>query len=188
MATITIDGTDFDTYVDLDAANTYLKGQISAASWLAETDEDQKARAIVSATRFIDRQRWQGTKTDSAQAHAFPRQGLTYADSGDAVASDSVPQEVLDATCELASALLDGSEVQTNTQPNSNLTQSLKAGSVAISYFRGDDQAGRFPQIIQELLGFWLAGSIVAASSIATGTDRESRFENEDRFTVNRGI
>lgn len=187
MATVTIGTTDYDVYINLADANTYLAGQVSATAWRAETDDDVKERAIVSATRTLDRQLWQGEKTDPDQLHAFPRTGLTYPDSGDEVDSTAVPQEVIDATSELAALLLDGSEVQTNVDPNTNLVQSLRAGSVAISYFRGGDAwASRFPTVIQELLGFWLASSVLAAVVTSYGTDRESQFE--DSYDFSEGI
>ena len=193
MAEVTIPGTTgtvYDVYISLAEADAYLEAQISATTWQGLTDSaddvDQKERAIVSATRFIDRQLWQGEKTDPYQLHAFPRTGLTYPDSGDDVPSDAVPQEVLDATAELASLLLDGSDVQSNTDPGTNLVQSLKAGSVAISYFRGESLLSRLPTILDELLGFWLAGNAIAVSTTSYGTDRESQFE--DQYDFNQGI
>lgn len=188
MPTVTISSTDYDVYISQADANAYLAGQFTATAWRAETDEDQKDRAIISATRFIDRQLWQGEKTDAAQLHAFPRTGLYYRDSGEEVDDALVPQEVIYATAELASIMLSGSDVQENFTPGNNLTQSFKAGSVAISYFRGEWIATRLPTIIQELLGFWLAASALAISSgaIATGVDRESQFE--DTYDFNQGI
>lgn len=185
MATVTIDTVDYDVYITVEEADEYLAGQISATAWRALTGQDDKARAIISATRLIDRQLWQGEKTDPDQVHAFPRTGLTYPDSGDAVDSASVPQEVLDATAELASALIDGSAVQDSLTPLGSNVQSLKAGSVSISYFRAE-LLDRFPVIIQELLGFWLAGAVGLALSISHDTDRESAFEDE--YGVNEGI
>jgi len=84
--------------------------------------------------------------------------------------------------------MLAGSDVQENVTPGANLTQSLKAGSVAISYFRGEWIGTRLPTVLQELLGFWLAASVLAISSgaIAYGTDRESQFEDE--YDLNQGI
>lgn len=189
MASVTISSESYDTYIDLDYANLYLDGQIAATAWRAETSDDNKGRAIVSATRFIDRQLWDGNKVDSYQVHAFPRTGLVYpGDDAIEVPSNIVPQEVLDATAELASLLLDGSEVQTNIDPNTGAIQSLKAGSVAISYFRTDALASRLPTILWELLGFWLAGGASSIRVESFGTDRVSSFEERDRFRVSEGF
>lgn len=187
MPTVTIATVDYDAYLTLAAAESYLGAQITAAAWQASTDDDQKGRGIVSGTRFIDRQGWQGEKTDPDQAHAFPRTGLTY-DDGSEVPSDAVPQEVLDANCELAALLVDGSNLQEVSNPGEQNVQSLKAGSTAISYFRTDAQAGqRLPQVVQELLGRWLSGAAPALLGVATGTDGEDAFA-DDRLGLNTGL
>jgi len=187
MATVTIGANDYDAYRDLSATELYLAGQIGATTWHASTDDDQKGRAIVSGTRFIDRQAWQGEKADPYQAHQFPRTGLTYAD-GSEVPSDAVPQEVLDAESELAALLIDGTDVQNVGSPDEKLIQSLKAGSAAITYFRGEAGAGqRLPQIIQELLGRWLAGAGAGLVGTASGTDGEDAFA-DDRLGLTGAI
>lgn len=185
MPLINLDGHDYDVYVTVEDADVYLDGQISADTWRA-ADDDVKKRSIISSTRLIDRQQWQGEKTDEYQVHAFPRTGLTYPDGRD-VPSETVPQEVVDACCELASALLDGSTVQDSMQPGESLVQSLRAGSVAISYFRSPQGLGeRFPTVAQELLAFWLASNRGVSPTIATGTCGRDRFRDE--FDVNQGL
>lgn len=186
MATVTINATDYDAYRSLADHEIYLEAQISAATWQASTDDNQKGRAIISATRFIDRQVWQGEKADPYQEHAFPRTGLTYSDGSD-VPSDAVPTEVLDAESELAAIMIDGTDVQGTAAPGAQTIQSLRAGSAAITYFRGEEQLNRFPQIVHELLGRWLAGAGSGLVAIATGVDGEDEFD-EDRFGLNGGI
>jgi hypothetical protein len=181
---VTIGSTTYDVYADLATANAYLDAQITATAWRA-ADDDTKKRALVSATRFIDRQQWQGSKTDEYQPLQFPRTGLTYPD-GSTVPSDTVPQEVIDACCELAAILVEGSDIQ-SVATTESLVQSLKAGSVAISYFRANSLTiGRLPQIIQELLGMWLRGATGAQGAISFGTGRCTAFEDEYKF--NEGI
>lgn len=187
MVNVTIGAATYDSYISLEDAESYLEAQIAATSWQASTDDDQKGRALISATRFIDRQAWQGDKADNYQAHQFPRTGLTYAD-GSEVSSDAVPQEVLDAVCELASIMVDGTDVQNIASPDEKLIQSLKAGSAAITYFRGDAGLGqRFPQIVHELLGRWLLGANPSLVSIASGTDGEDEFAS-DRLSLTGGV
>lgn len=174
--TITIGAVSYDAYASNQIADDYMAAQISSAgtAWRAASETDQD-RALVSATRLIDRQTWQGTRDDQYFPLAFPRSGLVDAD-GAAVDAYSVPQRVVDACCELAAALLDGSAVQDQASTES-LTQSLSAGSVSISYFRSAEQtAGRFPQPVQELIGLWLTGASILLVGAATGTDEESAF------------
>lgn len=174
--TVTIGAVSYDAYASNQIADDYMAAQISSAgtAWRAATETDQD-RALVSATRLIDRQVWQGTRDDQYFPLAFPRSGLVDAD-GVAVDAYSVPQRVIDACCELAAALLDGSSAQDQASTES-LTQSLAAGSVSISYFRSAEQtSGRFPQPVQELIGLWLAGNGISIVGTSTGTDEESAF------------
>jgi len=186
MATVVIDSNNYDVYISLAEANTYLAAQISSAgdAWRAAADT-VKSRGIVSATRLLDRQSWLGTPVGST--HAFPREGLTYCNgSGDEVPSDAVPQEVVDATAELAAMLVEDPSIQGNPTTQ-NSVQSLKAGSASITYFRIDPLLfARLPTAIQELLGCWLQGFDAITAGTAFGTDRESQFEDE--FLFNEGI
>lgn len=186
MADVTIAGNTYDAYRSLADHEVYLEAQITATGFQDSTDDDKKGRAIISATRFLDRQEWQGSKVDPYQAHEFPRTGLTYAD-GSEVPSDAVPVEVLDAESELAAVLFDGTDVQGTATPGFQNIQALRAGSASITYFRGEDQIQRFPQIVHELLGRWLLGASPSLVSVATGTDGEDEFD-EDRFGLNGGI
>src|SRR5262245_26205603 len=102
MATVEVEGEEFDVYVSLETADRYAIGSFSpqATAWRALTD-DERSATIVQATREIDRQLWAGEKTDPDQEHAWPRTGVTRAD-GTEVDEDTVPQEILDGVCELA--------------------------------------------------------------------------------------
>lgn len=186
MPTVSIDGNSYDVYVSLADANIYLAAQISSAgdAWRAATDT-VKSRGIVSATRLLDRQSWAGTPVGGT--HAFPREGLTYCNgSGDVVPSNAVPQEVVDATSELAAMLVEDPSIQ-GSPSTQNGIQSLKAGSVSIAYFRIDPALfARLPTAIQELLGCWLQGFDAITAGTAFGTDRQSQFEDE--FLFNDGV
>lgn len=180
--TVTINSVIYDVYASNQIADDYMGAQISSAgtAWRAAT-EDEQNRALVSATRLINRQTWQGTRDDQYYPLAFPRSGLLDAD-GAAVDSSIVPQQVIDACCELAASLLDGSTVQDQSTTENN-TQSLSAGSVSISYFRPTSEvSGRFPQVVQELLGLWLSSSASVIVGFSSGTDEESAFKSSYDF------
>ncbi len=170
MATITIAGNDYPAYQTVDEISIYAAAAVgdAATAW-NEADLTTQAPAAVSASRLIDRQQWQGEKTDPDQIPAFPRTGLYYPD-GTAVPSDVVPEQVLDANSELAMDLLSGSTVQTDPSTQQQ-TRRLKAGSVEIEYFNIPGTGTRFPQTVMELIGFWLGGMAGAIGSEATGTD-----------------
>jgi hypothetical protein len=119
------DGTaksDANTYISLNDAETYMEGRLHTTTWDGETDANKNA-ALVQATRILDRYvNWLGYKSDQDQALAWPRWGICY-DCAQyyecaaewygndpyltfSVASDTIPQEIKDAACELALYLL----------------------------------------------------------------------------------
>lgn len=184
MASITINGNDYPAYQTVEEIDIYAAAAVgdAAVAWNL-ADVTTQAPAAVSSSRLIDRQVWQGEKTDPAQEEAWPRTGLFFPD-GTAVPSDAVPQQVLDANSELAMDLINGSTVQTDPSTQQQ-TRMLKAGSVTIEYFNIPGTGTRFPQTVMELIGFWLGSISSAIGSEATGTCEKSA-RNEFGFT--RGI
>lgn len=181
MTTVTISGNAYDVYVSDSDATTYLAADFGRASaWAALTD-DQRKIAVVSATRLIDRQRWVGAKTDSDQALAFPRTGLTDAD-GNAVASDTVPTAVENACAILAADIAADSDLANDPSTASNI-KSVKAGSSNVEFFR--PQSGtKLPSYIMDLLGAFLT----AASSISSVTDTSADCRQTTRFPETYGL
>jgi hypothetical protein len=174
MATITIDGVDYLSYAAVADADAYLGGSLSegAVAWRAESDADTKGRALVEASRLIDRQSWAGTKSEEGQLTSWPRSGITDVDEY------AVPQAVIDATCELAGAFLAEQTDVLGSGTTENAMRRFKAGSVEIEYFRGAGAAPtRFPLVVQELLGPYLAGGgSFIGGLFASGTDGCSSF------------
>jgi hypothetical protein len=123
MALILIreDGTgksDANSYASVADADVYHDGHLYASAWTGAS-ADQKAVALVMATRLIDSQfQFNGYRTDSRQALQWPREQCLDPDENvaglaglfwrpdDFVASDVVPKTVVDATCEMARELL----------------------------------------------------------------------------------
>ena len=187
VETVSIDGTDYESYVSLETADAYLNAAQHGATWRAQTDDDEKGRAIVTAVRILDRQIWKGERNPDASPTSqleWPRINTGV----EGVEDNLVPQDILDATCELALFLMDGSAVQTDPAAQTKETSSLKAGSVSISYFKGAITAekvnpDRFPLPVQELVQPYLGGSGVAVCGAAYGTDGESVTEEDFGFT-----
>lgn len=168
-----------EVYASLAETDAYMENAFHADAWRASTDE-LKERAIVTATRIFNRQRWLGEKTDPAQELAWPRTGTGLAGVSDTV----IPQDIIYGMMELALALVDGSEVQTE-QNTSQKIASLSAGSVSISFFRGAEGAVlRWPLIIWELIRDYLEGSASGIGGIiVSGVDGESVTRNDFGFT-----
>lgn len=175
-----------NSYVDVDDADTYFEDALHAADWDAAGATVQP-QALVTATRMIDRQNWISTKTDADQDLEFPRVGLTDKD-GAALADDEVPQPVIDATCELALALIIDAEIQGSSDAAPEFKR-MKAGSVEVERFARAayvSGASRFPTIVQELIGLWLEGS-VRTGGAAYGTEEETQMGPEDGFPFTGG-
>lgn len=181
--TVTISGTSYDIYGTKVLATAYMAARIGAEAWTTATAANRD-KALVSATRWLDRQNWQGQKTVAAQPLEFPRTGLTDKD-GNAVASDVPPVLVEEASYEMALAILADASVQANITTGSN-TKRVKAGSAEVEFFRATDGT-KLPSIAQELAGVFLDGGARSAGC-AKGTDGESTFTDLDQWGRTRGF
>lgn len=172
-------------YAGVETADAYLDGAYHADSW-RNLDDDAKGRALVTATRTLDRQNWLGDKTDDTQALDWPRMNTGIP----GVVDNAIPLDIVNASIELALSLTQGSNVQ-NVQSGDSNIQNLRAGSASITYFRGGSNGGaptRFPQIVWELVKPYITGaagafSRVAASTVATGTDKTTVTDNPFDFS-----
>ena len=84
------------SYIDRVEAQVYFDGRLNVEAWDASSDTE-KDKSLIMSTRIIDRLNYLGQKADEAQDLQFPRGTDT-----------TVPQDVQDATAEVALALLDG--------------------------------------------------------------------------------
>ena len=153
--TVTISAVSYNVYVVVADADDYLSASLYATDWTGATADDQ-ARALVMATRLLDRQEWDGSKAESANTQDWPRSGLSD-ENGDTISDLAIPQFLKDATAELALVLLGSQDVETFTETE---IQSVSAGSAQVTFFRdGSSATKRFPTAVQELVGDYLAGS-----------------------------
>lgn len=81
-------------YATIAEANTYFSGRLNTDAW-DSANASNRTKALTMATRAIDMLNFQGERTDDTLSSQFPRGGDTV-----------VPQEIKDATCEIALALL----------------------------------------------------------------------------------
>ncbi len=148
------------SYIEIMPADSYF-AKSQNVTWLALNNAAREG-FIIRATRLLDRQTW--------------------LDAYDTLAKRVLVQDIVDACAELAVALAEGSEVE-NEQVTSQKLQAIKAGSVALTYFRGaEGLAIRFPLIAQELLKDYLAGSGTTVSGSSSGVDGTSVTANELGF------
>jgi len=106
-------------YGTVNGGDTYFSVSLGGSDWSAASEGD-KSKALVAATRAIDRLRFRYDKTDSAQELEFPRNDETV-----------VPSNVTYAAYELANVLLSGVDLELEhkalTEQVSNLGDSTSA-------------------------------------------------------------
>lgn len=179
LPTVSLDS-DHTVFANVEMADAYLDAASHADSWRALSDEDTKARYLVTATRIFNRQRWKGNKVATDQPLAFPRENMGITPEP-VLNEDDIPVDVVNASIELALALVDGAEVQSNAT-TADRVHSMSAGSVSITNYRDADIPTRFPLIVQELLRDYLAGAGAVFASRANGVDGETIFPVELGF------
>jgi len=107
-------------YGNLADAESYFLTRYDADAW-DDATTTQKKKALISATRIIDRLNFEGEKTDDDQTLQFPR-------ADDVL----VPAEIKIACYEIAFALLDGVDPELEAR-NLDLT-ATKYGNVSASF------------------------------------------------------
>lgn len=180
MGTVAIGGVTFNIFGDhkgTGSADEYFKASVNASEWSAASQANQK-KAMVSTARTFNQQRWKGTKTDlvTPQPLAWPRTGVTDKD-GQAVSDSVTPTDIIEGSYEYALYLLKNPSAQDLANTDENIKR-LKAGSVELERFK-PISGPRFPNKVQELVGFYLAGSGVSSGAEAFGTDGESIYSDE---------
>jgi len=169
-----------NTYVSLADATTYLDDSINSTAW-AFLDPDSQTRALISSFRILEKQRWQGSKTDPLQTAEWPRTGVVDCE-GTAVDSAVVPDDIVSAQIELAYYLSQNPTFEADGTTGSNI-RSLHAGAASIDYFSPNDltsgnAASRFPANIQELIRCFVGGSSTGGAT-AFGTSCPETFDTD---------
>ena len=106
-------------YASLTEAFTYFSERYDNQLWLSSEDTI-RTRALKTATRLIDRLNFLDDKTEAEQENEFPRGTDT-----------DVPDDVKNACCEIAYALLDGRDPDFESEFNN--ASALSIGSVKLS-------------------------------------------------------
>lgn len=83
-------------YATATEGDEYFTDRLNSDAWDDASDAD-KAKALITATKIMDRLNYKGDKTSDDQTLQFPRDTDTL-----------IPQDIKDACCEVALALLDG--------------------------------------------------------------------------------
>jgi len=157
----TIKGASANSYVTLAEANTYFETVPDSSTWTSKTD-DQKNRALISATRWIDSFVFYGDRCDSGQALKFPRNN--YQIDGVELACSTIPNNIKYAEYELARALANDTDAMTgNTGTDGNIEE-VKLGDIQVKYNTDSQGTGSVNNImdkypwLQSYLGAYMLG------------------------------
>ena len=153
---------DANSYASAADGDAYHDGHLYAATWTAATTGG-KEKALVMATRLIDGLfQFDGFKRLSAQALQWPRRECRDPDIENGVVpglllvrgpfldETKVPVLVVNATCELARALL--IEDRTDDPDGEGLSSMSVVGSLRLD-FNPNDRQPVIPLIVQTWLG-----------------------------------
>ena len=191
VSTVTISGVNYSVYGTTLEIKQYLAGRLGTTSY-DDASSGDKNKAHVQATRWIDRERWDGVPTDQVtpQPLAFPRTGLTDCD-GLAIGTTVIPDDLCAAVAELILILLGDSTATGKANTGKNI-KSVGAGSAQVEFFRGGDSEGGkgtiFPTEAWKLLRCFMgSGSAANSGAISSGTDECSHFDDGDRYELNDG-
>ena len=120
-----------NSYVTLAEANTYFETVPDSTTWDNKTD-DQKNRALISATRWIDSFNYFGDRCDDGQALKWPRNNY-HVDNVE-LACTSIPVNIKYAQYELARALANETDAITGNKGTDGVYEEVKIGEMEVKY------------------------------------------------------
>ena len=135
----TLSGASANSYVTLAAANTYFETVPDSSTWTSKTD-DQKNRALISATRWIDGLSFYGDRCTTTQALKWPRED--YKVDGIDLACTLIPDPIKTATYELARALANDTDAITGTTGTTGIYDQVELGELKVKYNKTSQTSG----------------------------------------------
>lgn len=145
-----------DSYISVADANTYHTDYGNTA-WTG-TDAVKEV-ALRQAGRHLNiGYKWRGLRVNSTQAMAWPRYGMTDCD-GNAISSSAIPQEIIDAQCELALRALSGALV-------SDVTPANRVKSQQVDVIKVEYEAGRSLQTSYKMVNNYLKCFVMGSGSV----------------------
>lgn len=145
-----VGGESANSYVTLEEAQAYHDTHLYGSTW-DDSDDDQRTRALIMATRLLDAQyEWDGEATSTDQALAWPRVDVPKPGIEDVYADDEIPEPLRNAVCEYARALLT-SDRTADSDLETYSVRSLTAGPVSLTF--GNASAKAVPDAVAQFAG-----------------------------------
>ena len=152
---------NINSFVSVVTADNYFADRLNKDAWDNAINKDE---ALVTATRILNQLNWNGTNTSFSNVTyklSWPRT-ITFTDtvSGNvqalnddrsATSGGTIPQDIQDATCEMAYHLI----LNTDLLDNTSSVQDLTVGSIRLL---NPSKAPTLPDQVIRLIGRYLSG------------------------------
>jgi len=159
--TATLSSATANSYVTLAEANTYFETVPDSTTWTNNT-RDQKNKALIAATRWIDTLVFYGDRCDHGQALKFPRNNYQVDDVE--LACTAIPNNIKYAQYELSRALANDTEAMTGVSGKDGNFSEVKLGDLQVKYNTDSQGTGSVNNImdvypwLQSYLGAYMLG------------------------------
>jgi hypothetical protein len=145
-----------NSFATLAQFQTYMESRLYGDAW-EDYDDDVVLKALITATRLIaeyfNRVGWQGFVVSSTQALPMPRSGMLYP-NGWPIPSSIIPQQLVDATSELAFRLIEAGAMPDDPSETAGL-KSLLAGPVKLEFTEDSGTVTvELPERIMNMIAF----------------------------------
>jgi hypothetical protein len=151
----TTSGQSANSYISVAEADEILSQRVGVGTVWSDLSPEEKQAALITATRRLEQEEYEGSKTTYAQALQFPRYEV-YDRDQIVYASDAIPQPLNLACAELALLLIRDPELLDDT----GLEQfnSLTVDKLSLSK---DDSfhAGQLPANVRRTINHLLCGN-----------------------------
>jgi hypothetical protein len=135
----TLGGASANSYVTLADADAYFETTPDSTNWDDKTN-DQKNRALISATRWIDALSFYGDRCSETQALKWPRE--EYKVDGIELACTLIPVGIEIATYELARALANDTDAITGNTGTTGIYDEVELGELKVKYNKTSQTSG----------------------------------------------
>jgi hypothetical protein len=141
-----------NSYASVQNARDYSLRHLYA-SGLQNANQETLEAALVWATRVLDEQvSWKGTRNSIDQALEWPRIGV-YDKNGFLYDNDEIPQWLIDATCELARALIAADRTADDFAGPRGFSQ-MTVGDLSLSIDKFDRQGVLPDSVVSMVSGY----------------------------------
>ena len=131
--TATVGGSTANSFLSESRAEELIDELVGGAVYVDSSDDDKKARAVITASWLLSSLPWDGVVSDEAQALAFPRTGLTDP-GGYVVDTATIPLRIEKATAALALRLFNSATIHLESASAASGLSRLKAEGVELEW------------------------------------------------------